>query len=347
VVADRALLAAYAQEQPTIDGRLVRKAAREVFGRRPVARWWPWAAVAAGILAALAITTTTQQNPTEEELRLAVAEPASGRSPTPEAADPAPGPVAPARAPVEDDTLATADAGSTDDTVEAETAPGATEPAADARVTHEPSHALALLLSSQDFPTDSVSAAHELFNRWHATYDPSRGTACSQALAQRLRCMFLSGGSISELRRLNRPAMLTLTDENGGKHHVVMTALGYDDVELSAGGRSERVEIAELTHYWFGQDLLLWKPLGSEGDDLVLGARSPTVRWLRESLAKILDEPLASADPDLFDDGLAERVREFQRRQRLEVDGIVGTRTIIALQSLLGSPDVPMLSQVN
>jgi general secretion pathway protein A len=236
---------------------------------------------------------------------------------------------------------------STADMTETFTTTREVEPAAAGAGAHEPSHVLATLLSSRDFPTDSVSAAHELFNRWHATYDPSRGTACSQAATQQLQCMFLSGGSISELRRLNRPAMLTLTDDNGSKHHVVMTALGYDDVELSAGDRSERVEIAELTHYWFGQDLLLWKPLGPESEDLVLGARGPAVRWLRESLAKVLDEPVASADPELFDEGLAERVREFQRRQRLEVDGIVGTRTIIALQSALALPDVPMLSQVN
>jgi general secretion pathway protein A len=41
VVADRALLAAYTLDTPTISGKLVRRAASEVFGR-PRRRWWPY-----------------------------------------------------------------------------------------------------------------------------------------------------------------------------------------------------------------------------------------------------------------------------------------------------------------
>ena len=326
VVADRALLAAYSQERATIDGPLVAKAATEVFGKRPVRRWWPWVTVAAGILAAIAVTTTTQQDIDEDELRLAVADaPPAADSPTPNEAPSNPGPALPAPE------------------LENEAAPAGADLGNDTAAPH----VLESLLMSEDFPTDSISAAHELFRRWHASYDPTRGTACSQAASQQLQCMFLSGGSISELRRLNRPAMLTLTDEAGTKHHVVITGLGYDDVELSAGGRSERVDIAELTHYWLGQDLLLWKPVAAEPGDLTLGARNPTVLWLRESLEQILGKSLASADPDLFDDALAASVREFQRRQQLEVDGIVGAKTAIAIQSALASPEIPLLSQVN
>jgi general secretion pathway protein A len=41
VVADRALLAGYTLDSPTIAGKLVRRAAAEVFGR-PRRRWWPY-----------------------------------------------------------------------------------------------------------------------------------------------------------------------------------------------------------------------------------------------------------------------------------------------------------------
>src|SRR5690606_11615133 len=51
VVADRALLAAYTQDRIRVDGRLVRLAASEVFGRRIVPFASPWALASAGIAA--------------------------------------------------------------------------------------------------------------------------------------------------------------------------------------------------------------------------------------------------------------------------------------------------------
>jgi general secretion pathway protein A len=62
VVADRALLAAYTQDQSKIDGRLVKLAANEVFGRRSGRPWWPWALAAFG-LAAFAVSTLAPWRP--------------------------------------------------------------------------------------------------------------------------------------------------------------------------------------------------------------------------------------------------------------------------------------------
>jgi general secretion pathway protein A len=46
IIADRALLGAYAQEKPDIGAALVRRAATEVLGRRFVPAWLPWFGVA-------------------------------------------------------------------------------------------------------------------------------------------------------------------------------------------------------------------------------------------------------------------------------------------------------------
>ena len=45
----------------------------------------------------------------------------------------------------------------------------------------------------------------------------------------------------------------------------------------------------------------------------------------------------------LYDEALADRVREFQRDYGLRADGIAGERTLVKLQALLLEPGVPLL----
>src|SRR5690606_21298202 len=111
---------------------------------------------------------------------------------------------------------------------------------------------LQALLADPAFPTDTDSAFAELFALWGVQYDASRGDPCLQAEEQRLRCLFQPRGSIGQLRTLNLPAIMTLTDTHGDGRNVVMTGLGYREVELAApGGAAVKVELSELTHYWF------------------------------------------------------------------------------------------------
>jgi murein L,D-transpeptidase YcbB/YkuD len=67
--------------------------------------------------------------------------------------------------------------------------------------------------------------------------------------------------------------------------------------------------------------------------------------WLRDSIQRVFGLTLASTDPLYYDDALVEKVREFQRREQLKIDGIVGVETQITLQAVLGAPDVPLLSE--
>ena len=52
-------------------------------------------------------------------------------------------------------------------------------------------------------------------------------------------------------------------------------------------------------------------------------------------------EPL---DSGIYDAALEQRVIEFQRDHRLDVDGLVGQQTQIIINSLLGSEDTPRLT---
>src|SRR5690606_32004839 len=150
-------------------------------------------------------------------------------------------------------------------------------------------------------------------------------------------------GSISQLRTLNLPAILTLTDADGITHDLVMKELGYSDAVFAGGDEPLAVNLSELTHHWFGDHLMLWRPAIESNRTLSPGTRGAEIVWLREALARIRGEDLEDAPSPLYDSALEARVRDYQRRKMLAVDGIVGSRTQLALTSDLGSPDVPSL----
>jgi murein L,D-transpeptidase YcbB/YkuD len=70
----------------------------------------------------------------------------------------------------------------------------------------------------------------------------------------------------------------------------------------------------------------------AEGPTLREGDRGPRVAQLRRRLqAEGAEEAAAATDPELFDAGLRQAVARFQRRYRLDADGIVGKQTLAAM----------------
>ena len=146
---------------------------------------------------------------------------------------------------------------------------------------------------------------------------------------------------MSELRRLNLPAVLLMVDQNGAEHDLVIASLGYDDAAVVANGKTYRLPLAELTYSWYGHQLLLWRPVVPF--PLGPGTRGEDVRWLRTTLARIRGEELAADASPLFDAQLEEQVRQYQRARMLTVDGIVGERTQVAIVADLAMPGTPLL----
>ncbi|MEE4163586.1 MAG: peptidoglycan-binding domain-containing protein, partial [Woeseiaceae bacterium] len=190
--------------------------------------------------------------------------------------------------------------------------------------------------------TFSEAAFATLFGIWGETFDAGGGEPCGQAEQKGLSC-HEQRGSWSSLRQLDRPAILTLTDTRGDTHEVVLTALHGEVAELSIAGVTVTHPVTEVSELWFGQFLVLWKPETAAA--LAPGIRNAAVVWLRRSLADIDEryraEPL---DSDVYDQVLAERVRDFQRDQRIDVDGFAGKQTQILINSLLAVGDRPRLT---
>lgn len=200
---------------------------------------------------------------------------------------------------------------------------------------------LADLLVKHNSETDTDSAFGKLFALWGLHYVPGGTDPCTQASKQGLECS-VQRGSFGQLRLFNRPAILTLNDDTGATHQVVLTRLDDEHARVDLGTTHPLVTLGDLSRYWFGDFVMLWRPGTSEVKKLSPGMRGADVRWLRTALERI--EGVRSTGPvsDVFDEDLSKLVREFQRKHRLTVDGIAGVQTQIALASAT-SADAPLL----
>ena len=304
VICDRSLLGAYSLDRHRVTPSLVRAAAAEVFGRRFTPDWLPWAATAAIALVLSAVTFAVWK-----------AQPFHAR-------------VLPA---------ASASAAAREDGATAVPVALATGPRAAPKAPQ-----LAQLLTQSLTETDTDSAFGKLFGLWGAKYQPSSTDPCTQAAALGLACI-AERGSFGQLRVYNHPAILLLHDGAGATHQVVLTALDDEQARIDLGG-GQAVSLGELSHYWLGDFVMLWRPASSPVKALSSGMRGAQVRWLRESLQRVRGVQSDAAASDVFDAELANEVREFQRLHRLTVDGIAGVQTQIALAGAVAGSDAPLLS---
>lgn len=186
-----------------------------------------------------------------------------------------------------------------------------------------------------------------LFELWQIDYQADGGPGCQQAAAAGLSCMF-QRGTWSVLKQLNHPAILTLVDAEGENHYPVVARVDGKVAELQLGDRRVRRPIEDINELWFGQYLMLWEPPNGRLMTIQPGSRGENVLWLRNSLAA-LDPDFAteSASPDTFDASLEQALREFQRRNRLQVDGVAGQQTQILINSLLADRNTPLLGAIS
>ncbi len=314
VTCDRALLGAYTQETRKITAALVRLAAGEVYGRRFVPVWLGWLAAALGLvsIALLAFGGWELWQRQIAPLHALVGKPVRS---TPATAVPLPAVVTPSSPPPK---------------------PSVPGPAA-APV----AASINALLAANSAYTSDATAFRRLLSLWGTAMADDKNP-CGQAAKAGLSCLE-QRGSWAQVRALNRPAILTLTDDHGQRHRVVLSALDDRFATLNLGEHDERVPLDELSRDWFGEFTLVWKPKTARTRLLSVGMTGDEVRWLRRSLNALQG---AASDPehgDVYDEQLAIAVQNFQREHRLNVDGIAGVQTQVMLDTALAEPGSPLL----
>jgi len=194
--------------------------------------------------------------------------------------------------------------------------------------------------------TSNDKAFENLFGIWGVDYTPGTARACNQAQQNQLYCLF-QRGSLAQVRNLDRPVILTLRDADSRQHQVVLSGLNSRVAVILIGDTSYDVSVRELDDFWFGEYLLLWRPQLGQVKEYFPGMRDQGIKWLRESLAEIQGEPVRPMDSDVYDAELEARVREYQRDRRLNVDGLVGYRTQIMINTDLSNVDKPRLARAD
>jgi general secretion pathway protein A len=311
VISDRALLGAFTREEHRVGASYIRQAASEVYGRPIAAPWLRWA-TAAAVIGALALVAFGAWSlfGRDAARKDAVPTPSVAAAPSPTAA--------PA----------------------AQATPAIAAPTA---VAAPATPAIDQLLAQNANDTTTEAALARLFARWNISYAPNRGRGCEQATAQGLECLFQKG-SWAQLQTLNRPAILTLTDDVGGTHQVLLVGLNDETATIELGNETQELPIAAISRYWFGDFLLLWRPPLAVAKSLGPGMRGAEVRWLRENLRAAQGLPEAKPASNYYDEELTRLVQDFQRQHRLNADGVAGVQTQIVLDTVLNPKGSPTLA---
>jgi general secretion pathway protein A len=200
------------------------------------------------------------------------------------------------------------------------------------------------LLAANSATTTEAGAFRRLLALW-GTALTGDSDPCGQAAKSGLACLD-QHGSWAQVRMLNRPAVLTLTDDGGTRHRVVLTSLDDHTATLMLGERSERLPVEALSRYWFGDFTVVWRPKSPRTRLLSIGSSGDEVRWLRRKLSALRGTSVDPERDDVYDQALAAAVAVFQRQHRLVADGIAGILTQVVLDATLADPQSPLLEPV-
>jgi general secretion pathway protein A len=312
LLCDRALLGGYAGGHTVVTPDIVRQAAAEVFDtpragstrtrRRRRDPVGLGLVVLAAVLAGAGLAWALQQ-------------PWAGRQPA--LATPAPAPAAP-----------TASAASA--------AVAASAPASAASAAAPPRPAPMHLA---DWTSDDAAAWQALADRWGLPL-PAGTDACTTAQQRGLQCYRSTTGSLSLVRLIDRPVLLTLQRPGQPAALVPLVGLDAQDATIIWAGQPRRLPLDELASAWRGEFATFWRPppgYANRASNIV-----PLREWLGAQLTA-LQAPAGAASgasaPAPSWPELSRQIQAFQAAHGLQPDGRVGPVTLMLINQAADVPE--------
>ena len=167
------------------------------------------------------------------------------------------------------------------------------------------------------------------------TAQPQPVDPCAADSAAALRCSAAVAQTWDDLRALDRPVLLDMvTAERFAASTVLLGIEGRRAWIVTDQGLAQR-PLAELASSWRGSYRYFWHPPAGFTRPLALGDNSAVVAEVAALFARLdrQPQPLATSR---FNEALQARVILFQGNHGLEADGVVGERTLLKLNELLG-----------
>ena len=144
------------------------------------------------------------------------------------------------------------------------------------------------------------------------------------------------------LKRLNLPAALKCSVPNTtAAHYVTLVQIEANTLTFKADDPNIRIQTneAELAQYWNGAAYVLWNNFFNLEGTIPRNRSQDNLFNLKKLLQEIGHQSLG--DSTRFDEGMRKAVQEIQARHGLQVDGLVGPKTKIALYNELQELDPP------
>jgi general secretion pathway protein A len=343
LVADRALLGAYAESVPRVDKRIVEKAAAEVFGAERRAERFealrhasPWllglGGVAAGLtLAGLAALWWPRADTAPARSAAAASAPASAVTASANKAAAATSASASAVAAPPSAHASAAAVLASDGNGSAPTTAAA--PAASAAA---PLFLSAAEVVARNAWRSETEAWRELAPQWGIALPDSAAEPCTVAPRAQWQCFRTAAATLPLVRQLDRPGFITLRDGSGRPAYALLLGLGPRAATLRIGRETLDVTLLSLAELWAGDFATYWRAPEGYGGILKVGARGPAVDGLAAQLASVRGDA-APTVPVLYDNLMAARVAAFQSAQGLAADGRAGPTTLMQLARATGS----------
>lgn len=192
----------------------------------------------------------------------------------------------------------------------------------------------------------SMEASHVTSNQawqalgqsWNLVVDDA--SPCQTALQQGVHCFTSAQTSLSLLRALDRPGIITLLDPNRRPVPALLIGLTPLTATLQISTATQSVSLAMLADVWRGDFSTFWRAPDGYSEKLVDGRLKPDTDWLLSQLAKKTDDPL---EPNSADETASRReslvgtkIRVFQLANGLSPDGRAGRITLMQLNRANG-----------
>jgi general secretion pathway protein A len=180
-------------------------------------------------------------------------------------------------------------------------------------------------------PTGSAMAQLWALN----STEPAPQFPCAKSTQSGVACIQGEAWTWNELAAINRPVVLEMITPERFSAEVLLLDIDGSRAWVKTDAGVAQVSLAELAPLWIGRYQFLWHPPSGFEYSVALGDEDAVVAEVAQLFARLDGQPRALSGP-LFNGGLQQRVRLFQRENSLTDDGVVGVQTLLKLNEALG-----------